>query len=167
MNFRKNSKRPLTPSLIFVKLSYKLFSSEKSPKKTYIKNLQRDFLVWKWPPPPFFGSFPKIHPFWYPDPSLNVHKSQHHHQHQHDEQNNQIIKDSIFNSQPSSLVITPSAKLLTSTYFQASEGHTRRCKADLPTSPSRDKYQTSLLKWIEWELLLSFSKFEIQIQIQI
>ena len=40
-------------------------------KKPYLKvqNLQYKFLDWKWPPPPF-GTFPKIHPFWRCHPSL-------------------------------------------------------------------------------------------------
>ena len=44
----------------------------KRSKKTYInvQNLQHKFLDRKCPSPPF-GSFPKIHPFWCPDPSLS------------------------------------------------------------------------------------------------
>ena len=34
------------------------------------KNLQYKFLDWKWPPPPPFGTFPKIHPFWRRSASL-------------------------------------------------------------------------------------------------
>ena len=42
-------------------------------KKPYLKvqNLQYKFLDWKLPPPPF-GTFPKIHPFWRRHPSLIV-----------------------------------------------------------------------------------------------
>ena len=50
INVRKSSKRPLTTTpLIFGKL-YSSFGSEIDT--------------------PPFGTFPKIHPFWYPDPSL-------------------------------------------------------------------------------------------------
>ena len=43
------------------------------PKKPYLKVqiLQYEFLYWKCPPPPF-GNFPKIHPFWWGHPSLRV-----------------------------------------------------------------------------------------------
>ena len=115
MNFRKSSKRPLTPPPSFSENHVALFATKLRqkcvcsvwrdccvlydpishemhvvqqfnmvlplnwlktyPKKTLlyhfhaekalfkVQNLQHKFLDWKWPPPPF-GTFPKIHPFW-------------------------------------------------------------------------------------------------------
>ena len=75
MNFRKTSKRPLTPHPIYIYVALFLggpkicneihsdwrdpppFSPKKLPKKP-----QRNFLDRKYPPP--FGSFPKIHRIW-------------------------------------------------------------------------------------------------------
>ena len=81
MNFWKSSKRPLTPPpphfrkimlQIFWNIPWKyplciIFMPKKPCSK--VQNLQQKFLDWKWPPPPF-GTFPKIHPFWYREASL-------------------------------------------------------------------------------------------------
>ena len=42
----------------------------KKPCFKFQNRLHKD-MDWKWPPPPPFGSFPRIHPFWYPDSSLS------------------------------------------------------------------------------------------------
>ena len=52
MNFRKSSKRQLTPPLIFRKVVLQIFSEIHDRSIVYNgKNLQYKFLDWKWPPP--------------------------------------------------------------------------------------------------------------------
>ena len=54
----------------FRKIMLRFFSGLHDRRTVYNgKNLQHKFLEWKWPPPPF-GTFPKIHPFWLGHPSL-------------------------------------------------------------------------------------------------
>jgi len=62
--FRKISKRPWTPPPPhFRKVMLQIFSEIHDRSIIYNgKNLQHNFLDWKWTPPP--GTFPKIHPFW-------------------------------------------------------------------------------------------------------
>ena len=64
-NFRKTSRRPLTPLPLFQE-TVALFCNENlsfSPLKITEKP-QRSFLDRKWPPGPPLGSFPKIHQKW-------------------------------------------------------------------------------------------------------
>ena len=64
MNFQKSSEWPLIPPPHFWKIMLRFFSGIHDRRSVYNgKNLQHKFLEWKWPPPPF-GTFPKIHPFW-------------------------------------------------------------------------------------------------------
>ena len=71
MNFRKSFKRPLTPSpSFFGKLCCKFFlkfMTEVSSIMAKICNI--NFWIENDPPPPF-GTFPKIHPFWKGNASL-------------------------------------------------------------------------------------------------
>ena len=54
MNFRKSSKRSLTPPLIFRKIILQIFPEIHDQSIVYNgKNLQHKFLDWKWPPPLF------------------------------------------------------------------------------------------------------------------
>ena len=69
MNFRKNSKPPLTPPLIFGKSYCKFFPkfvTELSSIMAKICNI--NFWIENDPPP--FGTFPKIHLFWMCQASL-------------------------------------------------------------------------------------------------
>ena len=69
MNFRKNSKRPLTPPLIFGK-SYCGFFPEYMTEEPFImaKICNVNFWIGNGPSP--FGTFPKIHPLWKGSASL-------------------------------------------------------------------------------------------------
>ena len=62
MNFRKSSKRPLTPPPSFSENHVAIFSEIYDRSIVYNgKNLQYKFLDWKWPPPPselFGGRLP-------------------------------------------------------------------------------------------------------------
>ena len=85
MNFRKTSKRPLTPHPIFGKQCWAFFGRPKNLQRNsfglawpppffrkfivftapkFPEKPQRNFSDRKWPPPPL-GSFPKIHWIWY------------------------------------------------------------------------------------------------------
>ena len=56
MNFRKSSKRPMTPPPHFRKIMLQIFSEIHDRRIVYNgKNLQQIFLDWKWPLPPLWN----------------------------------------------------------------------------------------------------------------
>ena len=67
--FSERSKQPLTPPPSHFRKIILQFFPKKSCFKPCLKvqNLQYKFLDRQWPTP--LASFPKNHPFWYPDPS--------------------------------------------------------------------------------------------------
>ena len=60
----------LTPSPHFGKIMLHFFIFMLKKPCLKVKNLQHKFLDWKCPPP--FGTFPKLHLFWYRHPSLRT-----------------------------------------------------------------------------------------------
>ena len=71
LNFRKKSNSLRPPTLIFRKLYCNFFLKKRLMIVLYnikVQNQQDIFLDWKLPNPPF-GTFTKIHPIWWRDPS--------------------------------------------------------------------------------------------------
>ena len=69
MNFRKSSKLLLTPPPSFSENYIAFFLKVLIKVAFKFQNLQYIFSDWKWPDL-HFGTYPKIHPFWYPGLSL-------------------------------------------------------------------------------------------------